>query len=123
MIFFIPKFVSIPLVLSIISFLRIQLSPTKIEIIKYYLCHNIIHFNIIFSLFADEECVNRVKQLYEDLGLPHTYSLYEEESYNLIKTHIQQTSRGVPHSIFFKIMDKIYRRESVSIYFYKLVNK
>jgi len=60
----------------------------------------------------DEECVNRIKQLYEDLGIPHTYALYEEESYNLIKTHIQQTSRGVPHSIFFKIMDKIYRRES-----------
>lgn len=66
----------------------------------------------VFFFFADEECVNRVKQLYEDLGIPHTYSLYEEESYNLIKTHIQQTSRGVPHSIFFKIMDKIYRRES-----------
>lgn len=67
---------------------------------------------IYFAYFIDEECVNRVKELYEDLGLPHTYSLYEEESYNLIKTHIQQTSRGVPHSIFFKIMDKIYRRES-----------
>lgn len=61
---------------------------------------------------SDVEQVNRVKQLYEDLGIPHTYSLYEEESYNLIKTHIQQTSRGVPHKIFFKIMDKIYRRDS-----------
>lgn len=56
--------------------------------------------------------MNRVKQLYEDLGIPHTYSLYEEESYNLIKTHIQQTSRGVPHNIFLTIMNKIYRRES-----------
>lgn len=66
-----------------------------------------------FSLsIVDVEKVNRVKQLYEDLGIPHTYALYEEESYNLIKTHIQQTSRGVPHSIFFKIMDKIYRRDS-----------
>jgi len=61
---------------------------------------------------SDPEKVKRVAELYEELGLPHTYSLYEEESYNLIKTHIQQTSRGVPHKIFFQIMDKIYRRES-----------
>lgn len=60
----------------------------------------------------DPESVERVKQLYEDLALPHTYALYEEESYNLIRTHIQQTSRGVPHSVFMQIMDKIYRRDS-----------
>lgn len=60
----------------------------------------------------DPEKVKKVMDLYEELGLPHTYSLYEEESYNLIKTHIQQTSRGVPHKLFFQILDKIYRRES-----------
>jgi farnesyl diphosphate synthase len=60
----------------------------------------------------DADKIQRVTELYEELGLPHTYTLYEEESYNLIKTHIQQTSRGVPHKIFFQIMDKIYRRES-----------
>jgi len=60
----------------------------------------------------DPEKIKRVTDLYEELGLPHTYTLYEEESYNLIKTHIQQTSRGVPHKLFFQIMDKIYRRES-----------
>lgn len=73
------------------------------------MCFSIPFFK---SIFPDEESINRIKQLYDDLGIPHTYSLYEEESYNLIKTHIQQTSRGVPHNIFFKIMDKIYRRES-----------
>lgn len=62
--------------------------------------------------FSDPEMVKKVMDVYEELGLPHTYSLYEEESYNLIKTHIQQTSRGVPHKLFFQIMDKIYRRES-----------
>lgn len=60
----------------------------------------------------DNAKVTRIKQLYEDLGLPHTYTLYEEESYNLIKTHIQQTSRGVPHELFFKLLDKIYRRDN-----------
>ncbi|KAF4520807.1 hypothetical protein B566_EDAN002385 [Ephemera danica] len=58
------------------------------------------------------EDIDRVKYLYEELGLPHTYATYEEESFNLISTHIQQISRGLPHDLFFKFMDKIYRRES-----------
>ncbi|KAJ6641196.1 Farnesyl pyrophosphate synthase [Pseudolycoriella hygida] len=61
---------------------------------------------------SDPEKVKKIVELYAELGLPHTYTLYEEESYNLIKTHIQQTSRGVPHKLFFQIMDKIYRRDS-----------
>lgn len=60
----------------------------------------------------DPENVARVKKLYEQLGLPTTYATYEEESYNMIKTHIQQISRGLPHELFFKIMEKIYRRET-----------
>lgn len=51
-----------------------------------------------------------VRNLYEDLGLPNTYAIYEEETYNLIKTHIQQISKGLPHELFFKLMDKMYRR-------------
>lgn len=61
---------------------------------------------------TDPENTARVKKLYEQLGLPTTYATYEEESYNMIKTHIQQISRGLPHELFFKIMEKIYRRES-----------
>lgn len=60
---------------------------------------------------SDPEKVARVKKLYEELGLPTTYAIYEEESYNMIKTHIQQISRGLPHELFFKIMEKIYRRD------------
>lgn len=60
---------------------------------------------------SDPEKVFRVKKLYEELGLPTTYAIYEEESYNIIKTHIQQISRGLPHELFFKIMEKIYRRD------------
>lgn len=56
------------------------------------------------------EDVDRVKALYEELGLPNTYAVYEETSYSLIRTHIQQISRGLPHSLFFNIMEKIYRR-------------
>jgi len=61
---------------------------------------------------SDPQKVARVKQLYEELGLPTVYTIYEEDSYQIISTHIQQTSRGLPHAIFLKIMEKIYRRES-----------
>lgn len=60
---------------------------------------------------SDPEKTGRVKKLYEELGLPTTYAIYEEESYKMIKTHIQQISRGLPHELFFKIMEKIYRRD------------
>jgi len=43
---------------------------------------------------SDPEKVKRVAELYEELGLPHTYTLYEEESYNLIKNaHSTDISR------------------------------
>ncbi|EFN60361.1 Farnesyl pyrophosphate synthetase [Camponotus floridanus] len=61
---------------------------------------------------SDLEKVQCVKQLYNDLGLPNTYSIYEEETYNLLNTHIQQISRGLPHDLFLKLLDKIYRRVS-----------
>ncbi|XP_037948253.1 farnesyl pyrophosphate synthase-like [Teleopsis dalmanni] len=61
---------------------------------------------------TDPENVERVKELYKELGIPNTYATYEEDSYNMIKTHIQQTSRGVPHEIFLEILNKIYQRAS-----------
>ncbi|XP_005182435.1 uncharacterized protein LOC101895546 [Musca domestica] len=60
----------------------------------------------------DPEKTQKVKNLYKSLGLPNTYAIYEEESYNMIKTHIQQTSRGVPHGIFLQILNKIYQRDA-----------
>ncbi|RZF44795.1 hypothetical protein LSTR_LSTR000747 [Laodelphax striatellus] len=61
---------------------------------------------------SDPEKVHRVKALYEELALPATFATYEEESYNLIKTHIQQISAGMSHDLFFKLLEKIYRRDS-----------
>ena len=61
---------------------------------------------------SEADKVARVKELYEDLGVPATYSVYEEESYNLIRTHIQQVSRGLPVELFFKFLDKIYKRQN-----------
>nr|AFR31785.1 putative farnesyl diphosphate synthase [Tetropium fuscum] len=50
-----------------------------------------------------------IKMLYEELSLPATYAAYEEESYNIINTHIQQISKGLPHELFFTLMEKLYR--------------
>ncbi|KAK4885119.1 hypothetical protein RN001_001390 [Aquatica leii] len=60
----------------------------------------------------DPKCVETVRNLYEDLGLPNTYAIYEEESYNLIRTNIQQVSAGLPHKLFYKFLESIYRRDS-----------
>lgn len=51
-----------------------------------------------------------IKDLYKQLKLPNTFQLYEEESYNIICTHIQQVSRGLSQEMFFKFLEKIYKR-------------
>ena len=56
------------------------------------------------------EDVQKIKDLYEELQLPHTYSVYEEATYDLLRTQIQQVTRGLPHDLFFKILDNIFRR-------------
>ncbi|XP_026668833.1 farnesyl pyrophosphate synthase isoform X2 [Ceratina calcarata] len=58
----------------------------------------------------DKEKVARVKQLYNELGLQNTYAVYEEETYNLLNTHIQQVSRGLPHDFFLKLLDRACRK-------------
>lgn len=72
--------------------------------------------NIIWLLFQENYGVDDpakvaiIKDLYEQLKLPNTFQLYEEESYNLICTHIQQVSRGLSQDLFFKFLEKIYKR-------------
>ncbi|VVC29940.1 Hypothetical protein CINCED_3A000903 [Cinara cedri] len=58
----------------------------------------------------DPKKVAIIKDLYKQLKLPNTFNLYEEESYNLICTHIQQVSRGLSQDMFFKFLEKIYKR-------------
>ncbi|KAI5692935.1 hypothetical protein M8J75_004389 [Diaphorina citri] len=60
----------------------------------------------------DPSRVANIKNLYLELGLPATFTIYEEESYNLINTHIQQLSRGLNQDLFYRILDKIYKRKS-----------
>nr|XP_023019940.1 farnesyl pyrophosphate synthase-like [Leptinotarsa decemlineata]AKO63325.1 farnesyl pyrophosphate synthase [Leptinotarsa decemlineata] len=58
-----------------------------------------------------EESVEVIKNLYIELGLPATYACYEEESYKLIHTHIQQISKGLPHKLFFTLLDKLFENQ------------
>ncbi|KAG5899525.1 hypothetical protein JTB14_008212 [Gonioctena quinquepunctata] len=60
----------------------------------------------------EPESTQIIKNLYEELSLPATFAVYEEESFNIIRTHIHQISKGLPHDLFFKIMKKIYKRDS-----------
>jgi len=59
---------------------------------------------------ADPEKVEAVKKLYVELELPETYSLYEEQTYNLICTHIRQMAEKLPKQLFYDMVNKIYRR-------------
>lgn len=59
----------------------------------------------------DPKSIGTIRNLYEELHLPATYAVYEEESFNIIRTHVHQISKGLPHDLFFKIMKKIYKRD------------
>lgn len=56
-----------------------------------------------------EESIKAIKDLYIQLGLPATYSAYEEESHKIINTHIQQISKGLPHQLFLTILDNQFK--------------
>lgn len=60
----------------------------------------------------DEEKIQVVKQLYDNIGIPAIYEQYERESYEVIRNKIDQLPDTIPHTIFVRILDKIYRRES-----------
>ncbi|KAK5647754.1 hypothetical protein RI129_002646 [Pyrocoelia pectoralis] len=53
-----------------------------------------------------------IRSLYEDLDLPNVYAVYEEETCNLIRSHIQQVPQGLPHRLYFNILEGFYRRSS-----------
>ncbi|KAE9533555.1 hypothetical protein AGLY_009193 [Aphis glycines] len=51
-----------------------------------------------------------IKDLYEQLKLPNAFQLYEEDIYKLINTRIQNLSQGLLQDMFFKFLEKIYKR-------------
>ncbi|XP_053965452.1 farnesyl pyrophosphate synthase-like [Anastrepha ludens] len=59
---------------------------------------------------SDPEKVARVKQLYQELNIPSLYAKHEEETYNRIKTLIQQASVKVPREALEEILNAVNRR-------------
>ncbi|XP_069806883.1 farnesyl pyrophosphate synthase isoform X1 [Dendropsophus ebraccatus] len=59
----------------------------------------------------EEEKVQRVKQLYEGLGLPAVYARYEEESFQRLQHLISQHAHGLSKEIFLGLARKIYKRQ------------
>lgn len=56
--------------------------------------------------------IEAVKGLYKELDLERVYHNYEEQTYNLICTHIQQMSEELPKELFMDMLHKIYKRSS-----------
>ncbi|XP_069625460.1 farnesyl pyrophosphate synthase-like isoform X2 [Ranitomeya imitator] len=59
----------------------------------------------------DPEKVQRVKQLYEELGLSAVYTKYKEDSYQRLQTLISQHANGLSKEIFLGLARKIYKRQ------------
>ncbi|XP_054738151.1 farnesyl pyrophosphate synthase-like [Anastrepha obliqua] len=59
---------------------------------------------------SDPEKIARVKQLYEELNIPSLYAKQEEETYNRIKTLIQQASVKVPREALQEILNGVYQK-------------
>lgn len=83
-------------------------SHRRIAVLTVFSCYTVIQ-----ECYGsqDIEKTHRVKQLYNDLDLPNTYAIYEEETYNLLKTQMQQIRRDLPRNLFLKTIEDIYSRE------------
>lgn len=58
----------------------------------------------------DEQCVQRVKQLYNELDLQSVYLAYEEKSFSTISEMIQKADLVTP-AVFMDFAKKIYKRQ------------
>lgn len=59
----------------------------------------------------DEESIQIVKDIYQEIGIPNTYSVYMEKAYDLIRTNIQQVSGRLPHKLFFTVLEMVYGKD------------
>jgi farnesyl diphosphate synthase len=58
----------------------------------------------------DADCVQRVKAIYVELGLPELYAKYEEDSYLTLCQLIDVNTGSLPREMFIAYADKIYKR-------------
>uniref|UniRef100_A0A8D8LCM0 Farnesyl pyrophosphate synthase n=2 Tax=Cacopsylla melanoneura TaxID=428564 RepID=A0A8D8LCM0_9HEMI len=53
----------------------------------------------------DNDAIEEIKNLYKELNIPSTYQQYEDQCYDMLHTQIQQSSRGLPHRLFYRILE------------------
>ncbi|KAI5710957.1 hypothetical protein M8J76_000005 [Diaphorina citri] len=54
----------------------------------------------------DAAAIEEIKSLYTELNIPSTFKQYENQCYDMLHTQIQQSSRGLPHRLFYHILEK-----------------
>jgi len=57
-----------------------------------------------------ESKINRVKEIYSELGLKAVFEEYEKESYETIKKGLRKVENFMPRDIFELLLKKIYKR-------------
>lgn len=89
----------------------LDLSKLKLALSGFIHCLFLVSC-FLFLCCIDADCVNRVKQVYNDLELAELYSHYEEEIYKSIKQQIEQFSRShdFPPDILIKTLDRTFNR-------------
>lgn len=55
---------------------------------------------------SETAAIEEIKSLYQELNIPTTFKQYEDQCYDMLHTQIQQSSRGLPHRLFFRILEK-----------------
>ena len=58
----------------------------------------------------DADCVERVKQLYREVGIPEAFPAYETQSYQALQQQIEQLRPEMPVGAFEFLLNKIYKR-------------
>jgi len=58
----------------------------------------------------DEECIGKVKSMFEELALADVYAAYEAKVYDDINQLIESASGEIPKEIFVSLLGKIYKR-------------
>jgi farnesyl diphosphate synthase len=57
----------------------------------------------------EQQCVDAVKHVYQDLGLPEKFKAYEADSYRQLTSQIDSQTL-LPRGVFMSLLNKIYKR-------------
>lgn len=83
---------------------------------KHYSVYNFLFHSLMVKSYlflfqksygiSETAAIEEIKSLYQELNIPTTFKQYEDQCYDMLHTQIQQSSRGLPHRLFFRILEK-----------------